>query len=266
MKTMPLHSQSFQIKLSAPTVPMVWKTHWNLLAGHVIYPELRFESLLCLSLEPDFVLDFGWSMKPEGITYALQINRGHFGLSDVVYFGAFLRRDEAFTCLQDWLDRMAADEATQLADADLQSRLLAIDQKLRCYFVPPAGDSIEEVLSSHVRKLILRKSPEFWLQGSRDAALQFKNRQGQILSQLIFLQRPSLGFYLEYHAGDGPVLHNISHIKAKMQEPDVTITLGGAPWDLPANRFVSAHVTALITSEFIDSGTGGLPQRGRWRA
>jgi hypothetical protein len=106
---------------------------------------------------------------------------------------------------------------------------------------------------------------QWWQQGSRDAALQFKNRKGEVLSQLIFLQRPELGFYLEYHSRSGQVQHNISHLLAKADEPEVTITHGGAPWNLPANRFVTAHVAAKIAGEFIDAGTGALPKYGRWR-
>jgi hypothetical protein len=76
----------FAIPAAQFRIPNGWTVNWDHVSqGRMIYPELRFESLLCLSLAPDFVLDFGWCLRDEGIRFDLQINRGHFGLSDVVF-------------------------------------------------------------------------------------------------------------------------------------------------------------------------------------
>jgi hypothetical protein len=258
--------EPFKISVPPPRIPATWKENWNIFAGRTIYPEIQFESLLCLSLAPDFVLDFGWALRGESITYSLQINRGHFGWSDVVFFGTFLSLEDSVTTLQYWVDRLAVDDEKKLADQDLQDRLSAIDKKLRCYFVPPSGEGVNEILSRYMRKLILHKSLSWWQQGSKDAALQYRFRTGEVQSQLIFLQRDGLGFHIEYHAPSETVMHNFSRSKAKAFSPDVTITHGGAPWQLPANRFVTPHMAAVITCEFIDAGGGALPTRGKWKA
>jgi hypothetical protein len=258
--------QAFKISVPPPRIPAPWKENWNIFADRTIYPEIQFESLICLSMAPDFVLDFGWALREEGITYSLQINRGHFGWSDVVFFGIFLSLEKAIATLQNWLDRLAADEPTKLADAELQEKLVAIDNKLRCYFVPPSGEDIDEILSGYMRKLILRKPSSWWQQGSKDASLQYRYRTGKLQSQLIFLQREGLGFHIEYHAPSEAVMRNLSRSKRKALQPDVTITDGGAPWHLPANSFVTPHMAAIITCEFIDAGAGALPMYGNWKA
>jgi hypothetical protein len=71
-------SEPFKITLPPSRIPTTWKENWNIFAGRTMYPEIKFESLVCLSMAPDFVLDFGWAIRDEGITYSLQINRGHF--------------------------------------------------------------------------------------------------------------------------------------------------------------------------------------------
>jgi hypothetical protein len=256
---------AFKIDVPPPRIPKAWKESWNIFAGCTIYPESRSESLMCLTMAPDFVLDFGWALREEGVTYALQINRGHFGWSDVVVFETFSSLEKAVAALQHWLDRLAADESTRSADTDLQETLVAIDKKLRCYFIPPSGEEVEEILSTYMRKLILRKPSSWWHLGSKDASLQYRSRTGEVRSQLIFLQREGLGFHIEYHAPSEAVMHNISREKAKVKMLDVTITHGGALWQLPTNSFVSPHVAAKITSEFIDVGTGALPLRGNWK-
>jgi hypothetical protein len=258
--------EPFKISVPAPRIPAPWKESWNIFAGCTIYPESRSESLMCLTMAPDFVLDFGWALREDGITYFLQINRGHFGWSDVVVFETFSSLEKGVATLQYWLDRLAADEATKLADTDLQEKLAAIDKKLRCYFVPPSGEDIDEILSSYTCKLILQKPSSWWQQGSKDASLQYRYRTGEVQSQLIFLQREGLGFSIEYHALSETVMHNISREKAKAKLPDVTITHGGAPWQLPANRFVTPHMAAIIICEFIEAEAGALPMRGNWKA
>jgi hypothetical protein len=256
----------FKISVPPPRIPATWKENWNIFADRTIYPDIQFESMMCLSMAPDFVLDFGWALRDEGIAYSMQINRGHFGWSDVVFFGTFLSLEKAVATLQYWLDRLAADEVTKLADKDLQEKLAAIDKKLRCYFVSPSGEDVDEILSSYMRKLILQKPSSWWQQGSKDASLQYRYLTGEVQSQLIFLQREGLGFNIEYHAPSEAVMHNISREKAKAKLPDVTITHGGAPWQLPANRFVTSHVAAIIICEFIEAGAGALPLRGNWKA
>jgi hypothetical protein len=117
-----------------------------------------------------------------------------------------------------------------------------------------------------MRKLILQKPSSWWQQGSKDASLQYRYRTGEVQSQLIFLEREGLGFHIEYHAPSEAVMHNISREKAKAKLPDVTITHGGAHWQLPANRFVTPHMAAIIICEFIEAGAGALPMRGNWKA
>jgi hypothetical protein len=169
----------FKITVASPRIPIAWKENWNIFADRTIYPEIGFESLICLSLSPDFVLDFGWALRNEGIEYSLQINRGHFGWSDVVFFGSFRSLENAVATLQYWLDRLAADDVTKAADKDLQDRLTAIDKKLRCYFVPPSGEDVDEILPRYMRNLILHKSASWWQQGSKDASLQYATEPGK---------------------------------------------------------------------------------------
>ncbi len=117
----------FPIKAGALRIPKDWEVNWDHLSdGRIIHPELGFESLLCLSLAPDFVLDFGWGLREEGGRYMLQINRGHFGQSDVVVYEAWFAFELAVRTLQLWLDRLTADAASQMADTNLQERLAAV--------------------------------------------------------------------------------------------------------------------------------------------
>jgi hypothetical protein len=87
----------------------------------------------------------------------------------VVFFGSFLSLEGAVATLQYWLDRIAASEQTKLADQDLQDKLTAIDKKLRCFFVPPSGEDIDEILFNYMRKLILYKPSSG---GSKDQRTQ----------------------------------------------------------------------------------------------
>jgi hypothetical protein len=249
-----------QLVPSMVRIPAAWKVHWDHLShGRTIYPELRFESLLCLSLAPDFVLDFGWYLRDqengeEGIRFDLQINRGHFGLSDVVFYQGWFSLESAIQHLQLWLDRLTADEASQMSDTDLQLRLAAIETRIRHFYVPPAGEQIEEPYSKYLRRLIKNEPASYWLAGSGDAAIQYRNRNGVVQSQLIFLFREPHGFHLEWHPAESTVA----------TEDVVSINLGGAPWDLLSNEFVSRTMAARVVSAFIEEGNGDCPGVGKW--
>jgi hypothetical protein len=258
--------QPFDLKAKPVLVPAAWKTNWNYLENRRIHPELNFESLLCLSLAPDFVLDFGWHLSNDHVSYDLQINVGHFGRSDVVYFESFRSIEIAVSSLQNWLDRLAVDDEVKAKDADLQQRLAAIEAKLKCYFIPPDGECIEEILPQYMRKLIVQQASSWWQQGSADASLQYRYRTGVVHSQLIFLQRNPHGFHIEYHAPNSAVMRCISPHKKNATLSEVEIILGGAPWTLSANHFVSPHMAANITSEFIKQGSGQLPTIGQWES
>ncbi len=257
-------TEKIHINLPSPDITTAWKTNWNYFAGRAIEPDLRFESLICLSLAPDFVLDFGWHLRDEQIWFDLQINRGHFGLSDVVVYESTQSLDTAYAQLQSWINRLSANESERANDADLQKRLLEIETKLRCYFVPPLGEPIDEILPRTIRKLILVGPSSWWQMGSSDAALQYRYRTGVVHSQLIFLQRDPYGFHIEYHAPKDPVMYCRSRRTKAKQNKHVTITLGGAPWDLPLDSFVSPSMAAKITAAFILEGTGNLPIVGQW--
>jgi hypothetical protein len=250
-------------------IPPAWKVHWDHLSqGRTVYPELRFESLLCLSLAPDFVLDFGWYLRDqdngkEGIRFDLQINRGHFGLSDVVFYHGWFLLEPAIAGLQSWLDRLTANEATQMSDQDLQQRLAAIETRIRHFYVPPAGGHVEEPFSKYLRRLIKNEPVSYWLAGSGDAAIQYCNRHGVVQSQLIFLFREPHGFHLEWHRAESAALRLTSGRNTRAEDV-VSIVLGGAPWDLPVNEFVSRTIAARVVSAFIEEGNGDCPGIGKW--
>jgi hypothetical protein len=257
----------FPISASTLRIPQGWKINWDHVSqGGMIYPDLRFESLLCLSLAPDFVLDFGWNLRDEGIRFDLQINRGHFGLSDVVFYQGWFAFEPALAALQLWLDRLTAPEVTQAADADLQERLTIIEKRIRHYFIPPSGEEVEEPFLRYLRRLILKEPGNWWEAGSGDAAIQYRNRYGVVQSQLIFVLREQHGVHIEYHGPEQPVQHLIKNRHIKKLLPDIQITLGGAPWDIPSNQFVSRAVAARIVAAFIGEGTGLCPSVGRWIA
>jgi hypothetical protein len=255
----------FDLNAKLIHIPPAWKANWNHLENRRVYPDLNFESLLCLSLPPDFVLDFGWYLRDDHISYDLQINRGHFGLSDVVVFESFKSIDEAISELQNWLDRLAASELAKASDQDLQQRLNAIETRLRCYFVPPDGENINEILPAYMRKLILKQPSSLWQKGSADAALQYRFRTGVVHSQLIFLQREPYGFHIEYHGPNMPVMRCVGGRKIR-NKIGVEIILGGAPWTLPLNSFVSPQMAAKVTADFIAQGCGELPKVGHWES
>jgi hypothetical protein len=99
----------YPISAATLRIPQGWKINWDHISqGRVIYPDLRFESLLYLSLSPDFVLDIGWNVRDEGISFYLQIYRGHFGVSDVVFYQGWFAFEPAHAAFQLWLDRLTA--------------------------------------------------------------------------------------------------------------------------------------------------------------
>jgi hypothetical protein len=256
----------FDLNAAALLIPAAWKVNWNHLENRRVFPDLKFESLLCLSLPPDFVLDFGWYLRDDHISYDLQINRGHFGWNDFVAFESFTSINDAISELQSWLGRLTASEAARANDHDLQQRLSAIDTALRCYFVPPDGETVDEILPGYMRKLILKQPSSWWQKGSSDASLHYRFRTGVVHSQLIFLQRDPHGFHIEYHGLNRPVMRCIKGRKSTAKLPDVEITLGGAPWTLPANSFVSPHLAAKVTTDFIARGGGEQPKIGQWES
>jgi hypothetical protein len=255
----------FPISASTLRIPQGWKINWDHISqGRMIYPDLRFESLLCLSLSPDFVLDFGWNLRDEGVRFDLQINRGHFGVSDVVFYQGWFAFEPALDALQLWLHRLTAPAADQAADTDLQERLDAIEKRLRSYFIPPQGEQVEEPLVGYLRRLILKEPGNWWEAGSGDAAVQYRNRYGVVQSQLIFLLREPHGVHIEYYGPVEPVQRLVRTRNVKKALPLIQITLGGAPWNLPVNEFVSRATAARIVAAFINEATGLCPNLGRW--
>jgi hypothetical protein len=255
----------FSISASTLRIPQGWKINWDHISqGRMVYPDLRFESLLCLSLSPDFVLDFGSNQRDEGIRFDLQINRGHFGLSDVVFYQSWFAFEPALAELQLWLDRLTASEMAQAADTDLQERLEVIEKRIRPYFIPPSGEQVEEPLARYLRRLIMKEPGSCWEAGSGDAAIQYRNRHGVVQSQLIFVLREPHGVHIEYHKPDEPVQRLVRTRSVKKASPSIQITLGGAPWDLPVNEFVSRTAAARIVAAFINEETGLCPSAGRW--
>ncbi len=257
--------EQFPVNANALRIPPDWKVHWDdLSAERIICPELRFESLLCLSLAPDFVLDFGWGLRDERVRYTLQINRGHFGQDDVVICEDWLAFEPALSMLQLWLDRLVADPATQAADTDLQARLAVIEARIRHFFIPPSGEEIEEPFARTLRRLILKEPAAYWLAGSGDAAIHYRNRYGVVQSQLIFAVRDPHGVHIEHHTPEGPLHYCVAPRPVHRDQTVVETTLGGAPWHIPATQFVSRPSAARIIADFIETGTGACPTKGKW--
>jgi hypothetical protein len=250
----------------SPQIPPQWQVRWNQFEYHKIDPDpvLRFESLICLTLPPDFILDFGWYARDEGIRYDLQINRGHFGWDDVVVYESSYDRGAAIQMLQSWLDRLVASPAVQAADADLQSRLIRIEQRLHCVFIPPSGELIEEPLPNYLRRLILRSPSAWWESGSGDAALRYENRYGVNHGQLIFLLRDPHGVHIQYH----PIAGDVMYCRGRPKPPadrEIVICLGGAPLNLTGDRFIARSTAAQVLTAFIREATGDRPAIGTWR-
>jgi hypothetical protein len=253
--------------ISAPElrIPPAWKVNWDhISAGRMIHPEIRFESLLCLSLAPDFVLDFGWNLQDEGVRFSLQINSRHFGESDVVFYEGWLSFEPALEALQFWLIRLTAEESIRTEDAELCAILSKIALRIRHYFIPPSGEEVEEPFAHYLRRLIRKQPESWWVAGSGDAAIQFRNRDGVVLSQLIFMFRKPHGFHIEFHTPGANVSRCIQAGKTRQTSATITTSLGGAPWDVPANQFVSRAAAARIISAFIDEATGECPSVGIW--
>jgi hypothetical protein len=257
--------EPFPISASALRIPPAWKVNWNHISnGRIVCPELRFESLLCLSLQPDFVLDFGWYLRDEGILFILQINRGHFGKDDVVFYERWPSFEPALAALQFWLDRLTAEESIRAEDAELCAILSKIESRVRHYFIPPSGEEVEEPFAPYLRRLIRKEPASWWEAGSGDAAIQFRNRDGVVLSQLIFMFREPHGFHIEFHSPRATVSRSIQSGKTRQKSTVITTTLCGAPWDIAANQFVSRVAAARIISAFIDEATGECPSVGIW--
>ena len=255
----------FSISASALRIPRAWKVHWDhISAGRIILPEVRFESLLCLSLPPDFVLDFGWCLRGDDVRFTLQINRGSFGLGDVVFFDEYAVFDAALGSLQMWLTRITAALSQQALDTDLLHRLAVIEARLRHYFIPPSGEEMEEPFARYLRRLIMKEAAAYWEGGSGDAAIQYRNRHGVVQSQLIFMFRDPHGFHIEYHVPTGPVMICQRLRRTAKSATIVHTELGGAPWHLPANQFVSRTMAARIVTAFIDQASIDCPAVGNW--
>ena len=260
---------AFEIAPGLLRIPPGWKVNWDHLSGgRSIYPEIQFESLLCLSFEPDFVLDYGWCVRDngsgdEGIRFDLQINRGHFGLSDVLFYEGWFAFEPALKSLQNWLDRLAADRPTQILDTELQQRIAIIEARVRHFYVPPAGEQVDEPFAKYLRHIIKNEPESYWLAGSADAAIQYRVRSRIVQSQLIFLYREPHGFHIEWHPSESLALRLTT---GKPVAPDdiVSVTLGGAPWDLPSNEFVSRNMAARVISAFVEEGNGHCPSIGKW--
>jgi hypothetical protein len=257
--------EPFPISAALFRIPPTWKVHWDhISAGRMIQPDIRFESLLCLSLAPDFVLDFGWRLRDEGVLFTLQVNSRHFGESDVVFFEGWRVFEQALAALQFWLDRLTADEKTRSADVELCTILAQIESRVRHYFIPPSGVEAEEPFSHYVCSLIRKAPASWWEAGSGDAAIQYRNRRGLVQSQLIFMFREPHGFHIKFHTPGATVLRCIRSGQAKQTPAIITTSLDSAHWDIPANQFVSRAATARIVSAFIDEATGACPTVGTW--
>jgi hypothetical protein len=252
----------FKIDIAPLRITDVWRVSWNRLHGALIHPEIQFESLVCLTLKPDFVLDFGWSAQEEGIAYDLQINRGHFGWDDVVFYERFYDLPTAVATLQKWIDLLSTRPEQQLKDSYLQERLAIIARRKRFEFIQPSGEKIIEPLPRYLRRLILKNSSQWWESGSADASLRYVNRASVVQSQLIFLLRDPHGVHIEYHPPSGPSLVCIGRPKHKSE---ISLTLSGATWILPSTQFVSRRFAAKIIEMFINEETGDLPKIGTWR-
>jgi hypothetical protein len=255
----------FPASAASLRIPPGWKVHWDhISSGRIIYPEIRFESLLCLTLPPDFVLDFGWYLRDEGVLFTLQINSRHFGESDVVFYEGWFVFAPALAALQFWLDRLTADEKTRDSDIELCAILAQIESRICHFFIPPSGEKEKEPMPRYLRRLIRKEPASWWEAGSGDAAIQYRNRQGVVLSQLIFMFRDPHGFHIEFHTSTANVLRCIRPAKTKKAPAIITTSLGGAPWDIPANQFVSRTAAAHVISAFIDEATGQCPSVGMW--
>jgi hypothetical protein len=194
----------------------------------------------------------------------LQINRGHFGWDDVLVHEFSYDLKAAVRTLQSWLDRLVASPDIQAIDVDLQARLRRIEQRRRCMFTPPLGEVVDEPLSSYLRRLILRSPGDWWESGSGDAALRYEDRHGVAYGQLIFLLRDPYGAHIQYHQIAGEVMYCRGR-PSMPADTEIVVTLGGAPLNLMADRFVSRPTAAKIIGAFIDDRTGDRPTIGTWR-
>jgi hypothetical protein len=172
--------------------------------------------------------------------------------------------DPAIETLQLWLDRLTEDSSAQAVDHDLQIRLASIEKRIRHYYIPPAGEALEEPLIPYLRRLILKEPASYWEAGSGDAAIHYRNRYGVVLSQLIFMLRESHGVHLQFHGPEGPALRCVRRGRNSQTLQMISTMLGGEHWDLPANQFVSRRTAARIVTDFINAGTGVCPSTGRW--
>jgi hypothetical protein len=140
----------YPISAATLPIPQGWKINWDHISqGRMIYPDLRFESQLCLSLWPNFVLDFGWNVRDEGIRFDLQINRGHFGVSDMVFYQGWFAFEPAIAAFQLWLDRLTSLEDTQAGDTNLEVRLDVIEKRLCPSLILSPSGGVRDDATTH---------------------------------------------------------------------------------------------------------------------
>jgi hypothetical protein len=248
-----------------PVVPWPWRISWS----HFAVPLARRdvtqigESIFCAACGP-FVIELGIWTRQDRWAYDVIVNHGPFCGGAHLVDQRFDDPGAAVQTLQHWLDTLAAAciaDGTALAAI---TRPLEPTPGFAGQFTPPQGPGIANPCSKYVRSLLWWQSAGYWLGGSGDAAVTFKDVHGHTVSELIFLLREPYGVFLQFQSrrADTMVASRLSDGAGGNDE--VTLTLCGAPLTLRKTMFVDRNTAADIVTEYIDAQSGERPRYDHW--
>jgi hypothetical protein len=129
---------------------------------------------------------------------------------------------------------------------------------------PPTGRKIEHPQSSDVKSLILEQPSSYWEAGAGDASVMYVDDHERRVSEIIFLFRDPVGFYIQFFPEQGSNYIICNDPKDLQLENEITVTHGGAPLTLPLSYFVDRQTAAEVICAFIDNGDGGRPLDFNW--
>jgi hypothetical protein len=250
-----------------PAVPWPWRISWSHFAVPLAHRDTTHigESIFCAKCG-EYVIELGIWTRRDVWAYDVVVSDGPFCGGDYLVDLRFDDPAVALHALEHWLVKLAD---TCVADG---SALAAITQQPEppqthvCRFTPPSGTSIINPSISYVRSLLWFQSAVYWLSGSGDAGVTFKDMDGHTVSELIFLLREPYGVFLQLQSTGVETLVASKGADVPGGRDEITITLCGAPLTLQKRFFVDRNTAADIVTSYITLGTGERPPHDHWCA
>jgi hypothetical protein len=249
----------------APHVPWPWLISWS----HFAVPLARRdtthigESIFC-AMCGSFVIELGLWTRQDVWAYALIVRDGPFCGAPYLVDQRFDDPALAVQTLGHWLVKLAdLCVADGSALATITRRDVSVGA-LSCRFTPPLGPGITSPCSKYVRSLLWWQSAAYWLSGSGDAGITFKDQDGHTISELIFLLREPFGVFLQFQSTGAETVAASQGDQSLASRDEITIKLCGAPLTLPRHVFVDRNTAANIVTSYIDGGTGVRPSCEYW--